>query len=166
MHKGQASLETLAGYGWMIVAVMLIFAAMFYFGVIPVKALLPDTCTSQDKGFFCVDKAGYTGSSLVIALSNFAEQRITIFDGSSGNDPTGIHCTFSSQLALQNYNAQMLYDIPAAGVPVGPKTQFNLVAQILNEPTESTCTLEFSYRNDESGLDHRAKVEFTNPTLV
>lgn len=165
MLRGQASIETLAGYGWMIVSIMILFAGLTYFGIIPVRALLPDTCTSADRSFFCRDTATVAGpTSVVLPLSNFAEQRIKVFDGSDPTfAPKGQICTYDKHMTLQYKNEEKINDIPTGGISIGPKYEFNLITTITNKPTGPSCDLGFTYQNEDSGLYHIAKVTFTNP---
>jgi len=54
MKKGQAAMEFLMTYGWAILVVMIVIAALWYFGVLTPTTFLPERCT-LGTGIACKD---------------------------------------------------------------------------------------------------------------
>ena len=64
MHqkRAQAAMEFLATYGWAILVVLVVIAALAYFGVLSPSKFLPEKCTFQP-GILCKDFSAMTAES-------------------------------------------------------------------------------------------------------
>ena len=159
--RGQLSIESLSGYGWAIVGIMLMFAALIYFGVVPVGAMIPDQCFIRD--FACRDKST-AGTNVVFALKNVLPEAITIFYGSdpslvpSGSD----RCPVQDQLSLLDFNGNPNIPIPAGGIAIDADSDFKLSATLRNAPAmDSPCTFRFFFERNSVGLKHTAEISYT-----
>ncbi|HLD19433.1 MAG TPA: hypothetical protein VJB90_05495 [Candidatus Nanoarchaeia archaeon] len=79
-RSGQAAMEFLMTYGWAILVVLVVIAAMSYFGVLDPSNVVPDRCYLGEK-FECTDYRFETsgGSGVVyLLLTNKFNQPITV----------------------------------------------------------------------------------------
>ena len=67
--KSQAAFEFLTTYAWAFILIIIVIAAISYFGVLRPKQILPDRCTFN-VGFNCVGYKIDSASGFQIALKN------------------------------------------------------------------------------------------------
>ena len=91
--RGQAALEFLTTYGWAILVVLVMIAALSSFGVLNPDTLLPERC-NVDPSFNCVEHQVVRGegsgeSSVSIILTNQVGSTIDEINGTIRDGPTG-----------------------------------------------------------------------------
>ena len=69
--KAQAAMEFLMTYGWTILIVLLVVAALVYFDVLNPSKFLPSTCSLQ--GFNCEDFAATTSGISLYLINNIGD---------------------------------------------------------------------------------------------
>ena len=69
--KAQAAMEFLMTYGWTILIVLLVVAALVYFDVLNPAKFLPNTCSLQ--GFNCEDFAATTSGISLYLINNIGD---------------------------------------------------------------------------------------------
>lgn len=94
--KAQAALEFLMTYGWAILVVLIVIAALGYFNVLNPTMLLPEKCTLPP-GFKCEDHIFnlYTGSA-VLKLNNARGQDAEITGIQIGNPGDANYCSIDT----------------------------------------------------------------------
>lgn len=94
MKRGQAALEFLTTYAWAFILILIVVAAISYFGVLRPKQVLPDRCLFN-VGFSCEAYAiDNPGDEIRLRLKNNVGQVITTTALSiKEEDGTAISCT-------------------------------------------------------------------------
>jgi hypothetical protein len=77
MKKGQAALEFLTTYGWAFLVILVMIAALAYFGVLNPQKYLPDKCIITT-GLDCVDYQ-ITATNLYLNITNNMATSLTSF---------------------------------------------------------------------------------------
>ena len=72
--KGQAAMEFLMNYGWALLVVLIVIAALVYFGMLNPSRFLPDSCTIN--GFGC--DFVISTDELQVELTNNLGEDITV----------------------------------------------------------------------------------------
>lgn len=75
--KGQAAIEFLTTYGWMLLLVVVIIGAMSYYGFGNVKSAVPSSCYMGQK-FDCKSFALFTNGGVGFELVNLEEKAINV----------------------------------------------------------------------------------------
>ncbi len=75
-RKGQYATEFMMTYGWVLVAIATIFAALYAFGIIDIGDLLPEKCTLTP-GFTCKDYASYP-QKIIIQITNGVGRTVVV----------------------------------------------------------------------------------------
>jgi hypothetical protein len=88
--KGQAAFEFLTTYGWALVIILVMIAALASFGVIDPEMFLPEKC-SVGPGFYCKDFTANT-TEVRIVLQNALGKTITV-QKATADCPLGHTCT-------------------------------------------------------------------------
>ncbi|HLD19387.1 MAG TPA: hypothetical protein VJB90_05265 [Candidatus Nanoarchaeia archaeon] len=80
MRKGQAAMEFLMTYGWAILVVLVVIAALSYFGVLDPSNVVPDRC-SFSAAFTCSDflVQDTAGNDITFTLLNGAGKDIYVY---------------------------------------------------------------------------------------
>ena len=78
MKKGQAALEYMMTYGWVILLFLIAIAALAYFGVLNPSRFLPNHCTLAP-GFSC-DDFKVTSSTIELVLRNGVGEILTTIE--------------------------------------------------------------------------------------
>jgi hypothetical protein len=76
VRKGQAAMEYLMTYGWAILVIVIVLAALLYLGVFNLGSKVPDQCRFK-VGMTCTD-AKMTPTGLTIQLQNTGGSKMTI----------------------------------------------------------------------------------------
>ncbi|MFH1400568.1 MAG: hypothetical protein ABIH41_03550 [Nanoarchaeota archaeon] len=117
--KGQAAIEYLVTYGWILIVILVVLGFIIYFNLFNAKRFLPEHCNFGDQ-LQCVDfsitTSGGTGTVSLILENNFAKEiqinnitspdpqvllnachAVTIKPGnsSSGDPANSFHCDIS-----------------------------------------------------------------------
>lgn len=87
--KGQSALEFLTTYGWAFLVILVMAAALMYFGVFNTANILPDKCLFKAP-FHCGEKVANT-TGIFFSLTNGAGKAITL--KSATFTQTGATCT-------------------------------------------------------------------------
>jgi hypothetical protein len=109
MRKSQATVEFLLTYGWVVLAVLVVIAALSYFGVLNPFAQLPEKCVVP-AGFVCVDHV-VSDEGVMVRLQNGAGKdaviKKIIFSSSAlaGNCSTGVIVGFLKAGDTKNFVA-------------------------------------------------------------
>ena len=93
--RGQAAMEFLVTYGWAILMILILIAAISYFGVLNPKKLIPDRCTFSPEIECIAHSVTVTSgdSTLRLRLKNNIGELITVSSiGLSSEGSTGISC--------------------------------------------------------------------------
>ncbi len=94
VKKSQAALEFLMTYGWALIMILILIAAISYFGIFNPKKILPDKCVFGPE-IECISYSlAYADGTLRLRLKNNAGEMITVssFELTS-EDSTGLSCT-------------------------------------------------------------------------
>ena len=92
--KGQAALEFLMTYGWALIMILILIAAISYFGILNPKKIIPDKCVFGPE-IECISYGlTYADKTLKLRLKNNVGEMITVssFELTS-EDSTGLSCT-------------------------------------------------------------------------
>lgn len=77
--KGQAALEFLTTYGWMFMIVIIVFAALSYFGLTDLRQNIPEDCRFEE-AFECNAYVAYNDGSYAFEITNIDGRRINIIN--------------------------------------------------------------------------------------
>jgi hypothetical protein len=91
LRKGQTAMEYLMTYGWAILVVMVVLAALFYLGILNPRGITPNQC-SFPAGFSCIAWKLYTNGTLYLKLGQGMGRTINI---------TGLNCTTNVNVIQQ-----------------------------------------------------------------
>lgn len=119
--KGQAALEFLTTYGWAFMVILVMIAALAYFGVLNPQNLVPDQCVVTS-GFTCRDFQVTTNGIAVAFVNNMGEQ-ISI-NSITYSTPNEANVTNSTAVVIGD-GAQVTLGHPATswGLAVGQKVK-------------------------------------------
>jgi hypothetical protein len=78
MKKGQAAMEFLMSYGWVLLIVLVSISALAYFGVLNPGRFLPESCTLVP-GLECEAFAVYDDGTVMLKIRNGMGQDLTGF---------------------------------------------------------------------------------------
>lgn len=141
-NKGQSALEYLMTYGWALVVIIIVIAALFAFGIFnPPSA---GTCTGANK--FLYKDHSVSGGVITLALGNGAGSSVDINNVIYGND-----------------------FIPAAFVSATPDpasngADFQIVSDTAGPVAGSggySGTIQVNYTNTNTGLPHSETITCT-----
>jgi len=107
--KAQAALEFLTTYGWAFLVILVMIAALAYFGILNPSKLLPDRCNFGTE-IECMDykiTSGATGT-IDLRLKNNVGETITTTEIAASTDKTASLCTASSITNWQRGNVSNL----------------------------------------------------------
>jgi len=136
-RKAQAAMEFLMQYGWAILAFLLVFGALFYFGIFNTAALLPDKCLLPDAR--CLDHS-ITGNTVRIVLANDREQQMSV-TGFTATSPDGLVSCNSTGGAV---------------IPPGGKATLNTTCSgLAPQGARQRLNLDVAYQNP-GGMTHKA----------
>lgn len=79
MKKGQAAMEFLMTYGWAILIVLIVFGALFFFGIIDVKSKMPENIMFPPP-IYGEDFTLTNDGTLKLKMRNYLEENIIIND--------------------------------------------------------------------------------------
>jgi len=86
MRKGQAAMEYLMTYGWAILVIVIVLAALLYLGVFNIAGRTPEICTLPI-GLQCPSFKLNTNGLLNVSLTNGQPKTIRVFLAACTNDP-------------------------------------------------------------------------------
>ncbi len=86
--RGQAAMEYLMTYGWAILVIVIVLAALLFLGVFSVGSNVPEECI-MESGWQCKAKLNVTSAVLNMTLTNGRPNSITV---------NGTYCTDNLQL--------------------------------------------------------------------
>jgi len=107
--KAQAALEFLTTYGWAFLVILVMIAALAYFGILNPSKLLPDRCSFGTE-MECMDykiTSGATGS-INLRLKNNVGETITTTEIVVSTDKTASLCTASD---ISNWQRGTVQDL-------------------------------------------------------
>lgn len=108
MKRGQAALEFLMTYGWVILIVIIVIGALAAFGVFDVARLVPDKCVLPTQ-LSCQDHGASSGLLQMELLNSFGRDieinSITITDRDTGDTCTE---TYATPLSIDNQYKQLV----------------------------------------------------------
>ncbi|HLD15766.1 MAG TPA: hypothetical protein VJB94_04290 [Candidatus Nanoarchaeia archaeon] len=134
--KGQAALEYMATYGWVIVAIMASVAAIYYFGVLDFSKFKPESC-SLTIGLDCVGFRVATSSADIVVRNGL------------GYDLTEFNITFESD----GGPCDNVLQAASSGLNDGEEEKLSFTCAISSESGEKiTSRLKISYTS--SGSPH------------
>ena len=89
--KSQAALEFLATYGWAFLIILIVIAALSYFGVLSPSKLLPDRCNFGSE-FGCVDYS-IGSNGVLVKLRNGVGTSVVIDEFSVSTEKSQLSCS-------------------------------------------------------------------------
>ena len=101
-RKGQSALEFLTTYAWAFIVIIIVIAAIAYFGVLRPTKILPDRC-NFNFGFGCEAYTATSGAagSMTLLLKNGLGQVITLTSASASVEgPTTLTCSSTPTLPI------------------------------------------------------------------
>ena len=129
--RSQAALEFLTTYGWAFLVILVMIAALAYFGILNPSKLLPDRCNFGTE-IECMDYQITSGSggSIDLRLKNNVGETITTTEIAASTDKTSSLCTASDVTNWQRGNVSNLQftscDFDAEGMVAGDKGKVNV----------------------------------------
>ena len=126
--KSQAALEFLTTYGWAFLVILIMIAALSYFGILNPSKLLPDRCTFGPE-FSCTDY-GIGSDGAKVRLRNNIGQSIIVDSFAVSSEKTSLSCT--SPIAGLTWKSGETKGIPISctfansGLTQGDKGKLNL----------------------------------------
>ena len=150
--RGQAALEFLTTYGWAFLVILVMIAALAYFGVLSPQNIVPDSC-QLTTGFDCVDfQVTPTQTELLIInnLGRTIEVQCVPANGDGVSLPSGALVTDTCTVDSVNGNDAIVTD----------GERFTLTIETtdgLNELTvgdKKKVDFQFNYLNTGSTFDH------------
>ncbi len=127
-HQGQAALEFLTTYGWAFLVILIMIAALSYFGILSPSKILPDRCNFGPE-IGCINHLiGTNGVSL--KLKNNAEEPIVVASLAISTEKIPLSC--SSPLIGSTWKPAEIKDVPIScdftnsGLTQGEKGKLNL----------------------------------------
>ena len=135
MKRGQSALEYLVTYGWAILAIVIIAAVMWYFGIFNPSSFVGSKQCSGFTSFVCQDFKVNTSGGVNIVLNNKV-----------GNTITKVNIT--SGISGQNCNPTTVS--PNANTTCRTQTG---IGYTQGTPLDA-MTVTFTYTNSKSGLSH------------
>ena len=125
--KSQAALEFLTTYGWAFLVILIMIAALSYFGILSPSKLLPNRCNfGSEMG--CTDFAIYQ-NGLQVRLKNNIGDAIAVDSILASTEKTSLSCT---SLLLTMWKSGETKDVPLvcdftnSGLTQGDKGKINL----------------------------------------
>ena len=129
--KSQAALEFLTTYGWAFLVILVMIAALAYFGILNPSKLLPDRCNFGTE-MECMDYQLTSGAagSINLRLKNNVGETITTTAITASTDKTASLCTASDIANWQRGTVQDLTfsdcDFAAEGMVAGDKGKVDM----------------------------------------
>lgn len=126
--KSQAALEFLTTYGWAFLIIIVLFAALAYFGILDPSKLLPSRCNFGSE-LKCEDFGIFT-DGVILRLKNNLEKTIVIEGINVSTDRTYLEC-FTSFMG-QSWSSDDTKDLPIycimddTGFVQGKKEKLNI----------------------------------------
>lgn len=129
--QAQAALEFLTTYGWAFLVILVMIAALAYFGILNPSKLLPDRCSFGTE-IECMDykiTSGATGS-INLRLKNNVGETITTTEIKASTDKAASFCTVSNIANWQRGTVQDLTfsscDFVSEGMVKGDKGKVDI----------------------------------------
>ena len=129
--KAQAALEFLTTYGWAFLVILVMIAALAYFGILNPSKLLPDRCNFGTE-MECMDYQLTSGAagSINLRLKNNVGETITTTAITASTDQTASLCTASNIANWQRGNVTNLgfstCNFDGQGMVSGDKGKVNI----------------------------------------
>ncbi len=143
--KAQSALEYMITYGWMILVVAIVLAALYFLGVFNSSALISDTCT-MPIGFTCTGTVLTSSGSLSLSMEQGTSSQINV---------TAIGCNTNVT------TANMQQESPQVSIFAGSSYTFNSVQCYAGASAFSGAIgsvyrgyLIMNYTDIASGLSH------------
>lgn len=150
--KGQAALEYLTTYGWALLALLGVIAALTYYGATDAAEALPSTCNFGTE-FFCDSFIAAENGSFGFVLTNGQRTAINI---------TGVKCISD--------RVEWLYSFAPAQFPVGNDAVFycdaNDAPQALSISGKDRFEATIYFNYDEEGALPRSQTGFVISNIV
>ena len=141
--KAQAAMEFLMTYGWAILVVLIVLAALFYLGIFSPRT--PSICVVSAP-ITCPDvKADSTTSRVTLVLGATSTQTATL-DGVSLSIPTPSNCPLVAGSTISKAAPTSIDCTPTATLTAGQKYSGNGT---------------ISYTLETGGIPHRIQVQFS-----
>ena len=137
-RKSQAAMEFLMTYGWTILVVLLVAAALVYFDVLNPSKFLPDMCNVQ--GFTCEDFRVNT-DTVTLYLTNNIGDDITISEVIVGSESNNFTSGGGEGFIILQLGKATTIDVNITTLEVGEGDRFKE-------------TIKIKYSTKTSGISH------------
>ena len=132
MRRGQAALEFLMTYGWALLMLLVIIAALTYFGVLRPKDLLPDRCLFGPEIECLAESFSSAGGIYTLKLRNNVGEVITVTNWNlEYNGPIPLSCAPITPLPTNWVHRETKLitttcDFSGAGLSQGKTAKFSI----------------------------------------
>ncbi len=100
--RGQSALEYLVTYGWAILAIVVVAAVLWYFGVFNPGNFASQSASARGFGDFSVVDQKYAGTELILVVGNAVGQQVNV----TGISVAGVAGTLNPTSTLINAGEQ------------------------------------------------------------
>ncbi len=122
-RKAQFATEFLMTYGWALIGISVVFAALYAFGILDVGSILPEKCTLTP-GFTCRDYL-VRSDNVTLQITNGIGKTIVIDTLDAAHRAYGICSGFPGSIIPNGDTRQMTINCPFS-IPAGGKERFAL----------------------------------------
>ena len=137
-NKGQALLEYLFSYGWVLIVVLVAITTLYHFGILNIRSVIPNNCIVPD-GISCLDYKA-TSADIKVTLKN-----------SLGQDLSSI--TVAATGCGTSGTVNRLTD--------GSQAQFTINCGSALSGSKYTGQLNVSYTKADTGVTHKSLGKIT-----